>query len=498
MVSSIITSLVTVSIALLTFVGLYAPHYPTPEPTEIVGGNAVGGKTYRISGSGISSSQTTINLTSFQIAGGSQVLLMSDFGDLGCGTVEPGHETRQEFISFTGVTQNSDGTAQLTGVTRGLAPISPYTASTTIQYAHAGGSQLVISNSPPCFYEGYANLRASSTIQTIWDFSTLPESTSQPTTTNQFTNKVYVDALANQGAATSTEDNGGIIELGTLAEQADSNDGGANTPRVLQTKNSTSTCQVVNSYNLVASSTTGKLDLNCFDANNEFVFASTTSLGTTTLDKVNVIDGDITLNGTRLDFIGGNDYASSTFLTRDAAGNSTFAGLPISVVSTTTINNMAYATVTIAAPESVNYMDIQFQGISSSDSDNLGMYFLDANNERSRFHAYQSFQYTAGQGSVTPVASQAAANDLFVIGPATTTTHAFHANLINNSATIKQMTFQDTTGAALEIPWNTFGSGSFNVTTAQVRTIVFTPWPGGPGNPNGVINAGAVITIRYW
>jgi hypothetical protein len=77
------------------------------------------------------------------------------------------------------------------------------------------------------------------------------------------------------------------VELGTLAEQASSFDGGVDKPTVLQTKNSTSTCQVVGSYNIVASTTTGKMDKGCFDqtatynftgARNNFQNASSTGL----------------------------------------------------------------------------------------------------------------------------------------------------------------------------------------------------------------------------
>src|SRR3990167_3156433 len=273
-----ILPLVIIALAVVTAVGVYeyrkptiqtvAPNISTPisqEAPTLGSVNAVGGKVYKLSGSGISSSQTTIDLTSFQIAGGTQPLYMIDFGTLGCGTIEPGNSTRQEFVSFTGVTQNADGTAQLSGVARGLMPISPYTASTTLRYAHSGGSQFVISNSPPCFYENYANVTASTTIQALWNFAVLPQSTLTATTANQFTIKSYVDNVTNQGAATSTETNGGIVELGTLAEQATSYDGGVDKPTVLQTKNSTSTCQVVGTYNIVASSTSGKLDGNCLD-----------------------------------------------------------------------------------------------------------------------------------------------------------------------------------------------------------------------------------------
>lgn len=171
--------------------------------------NPVGGKTYFLSGSGVSASQTTIPLTNFDIAGGTQNLVMTDFGSLGCGTIEPGHATRQEFISFTGVTQNSDGSATLTGVQRGLSPIPNYAASTTLQDAHTGGSQFVLSNSPPCFYQDYASLSQAESIQGVYTFS----STSQPvydatpqTTSNplQLAHISFVNSVATAGCANAT------------------------------------------------------------------------------------------------------------------------------------------------------------------------------------------------------------------------------------------------------------------------------------------------------
>lgn len=157
--------------------------------------NAVGGKKYNLSGSGVSASQNTITLTNFDIAGDTQNLTMTHFGDKGCGTLDPGHTTRQEFISFTGITQNADGSAQLTGVTRGLLPVSPYTASTTFQASHSGGSSFVISNSPPCFYEDYASLSDNEAITGAW---TAPD----PTAAQGLATKSYVDTNVSGGAVT--------------------------------------------------------------------------------------------------------------------------------------------------------------------------------------------------------------------------------------------------------------------------------------------------------
>lgn len=285
--------------------------------TTLSGQLVVGGKTYTISGGGISSSQTTITLTNFDLAGSTQDLRISDFGNLGCGTIEPGHSTRQEFISFTGVTQNSDDTATLTGVVRGLQPVSPYTASTTLQYTHSGGSSFILSNSPPCFYESYANLNASSTISNLWTYKVYPEIASgvgNATTSLQFTTKNYVDNVVNQGAATSTQTLGGISELATQLEIASTTDLGVARPLVLHTLFSTSTPDLSatnrpNNY-LVMSEHTGLLHPDWFG---NLRLGTTTPFGGATFA--------IEQNGTSPLLSIGDTGTSTPFLFLDAKGN---------------------------------------------------------------------------------------------------------------------------------------------------------------------------------
>src|SRR3990167_3152728 len=187
--------------------------------------NAVGGERYFLSGSGISASQTTISLTKFGYTrpnGSYNTFTITNFGDLGCGTVQPGNTSgKQEFVSFTGVTQNSDGTAQLTGVTRGLDRVPPYTASSTLQTAHAGASEFVISNSPPCFYEGYANKNNTETITQLWNFDDIPwwNGTTAASSSNQLATRGYADSLTITGAPTSTFSGMGVVKLATLGSQ---------------------------------------------------------------------------------------------------------------------------------------------------------------------------------------------------------------------------------------------------------------------------------------
>ena len=234
----------------------------------------VGGTVYYLAGSGITSSAASITLTSLTLPQTGQKIKDSDLSDTFYITIEPGSTARQEFVSCTTVTQNAS-TATLTGCSRGLSPLSPYTASTTMQFAHSGGSKVIFSN-PPKLYDQAAFKGNDESITGLYTFSQNPISTAgNATTSTQLATKSYVDNVTNQGAATSTETNGGIVELGTLAEQANSYSGGADKPTVLQTKNSTSTCQVAGSYNLVASSTTGKLDKNCLDQTLNYSWSGT-------------------------------------------------------------------------------------------------------------------------------------------------------------------------------------------------------------------------------
>ena len=189
---------------------------PIEEPIEELGRaiNPVGGKTYTLYGGGINSADTTITLSSFKIPVSEIPYSMANFGDgvnaKGYVTLEPGSATKQEFVSFTGVTQNSDDTATLTGVSRGLAPVAPYTASTTYAKAHSGGSVVVISN-PPQLYEAIYS---------------------------------YIDNATTSGAVDGTVTAKGIYETATGFEAASTTQiGGGNTTAalVLTTLLSTST-----------------------------------------------------------------------------------------------------------------------------------------------------------------------------------------------------------------------------------------------------------------
>ncbi len=212
--------------------------------------NFVGTLPTTLSGSGITSSATSIGVTSMKISQTGQALTMANFGSIGYVTLEPGVSSRQEVASFTGITQNSNGTAILTGVTRGLSPVSPYTASSTMRFSHGGGTKLIVSNSPP-FYDTFANKNNNASIfgQYTFGSTTIPQMATDTTDAQLVANGTstlatlnYVNGVAVAGAPNATEAVKGIVELGTALETASSTIfGSTGASVVMQSKNATDT-----------------------------------------------------------------------------------------------------------------------------------------------------------------------------------------------------------------------------------------------------------------
>ena len=171
-----------------------------------------GGQTYTLQSS-ISSTQTTITLTSFNIQPTDDAITMALMNtSIAYGTIAP-KTTNSEFISFTGITANASGTFTLTGVTRGLDKTYPFTEDTDFKLPHAGGSQFILSDAPQVFnkYGALVNANTWSGVQT---FSTQPISTAGlPTGSTDLATKAYVD-----NTATGTTNINRIIVAGTAGE----------------------------------------------------------------------------------------------------------------------------------------------------------------------------------------------------------------------------------------------------------------------------------------
>lgn len=160
--------------------------------------NPAGGSTYYLNSS-ISSTATSITLSSFtEPVSGTPYTMTLLNTDIAYGTIAP-KTTSAEFISFTGITQNSDGTATLTGVTRGLAKKYPFTESTTFKLPHSGQSQFILSDAPQVFKK-FATLDNTETITNTWTFSDVPNTSQDPVNGNDITRRSWVLAQINGGA----------------------------------------------------------------------------------------------------------------------------------------------------------------------------------------------------------------------------------------------------------------------------------------------------------
>lgn len=226
-----------------------------------------------LAGSGVALDATSITLNSFKYPNGDTVS-MTDFGEKGFGTLEP-NTVREENISFTGITQLGSGKATLTGVTRGLGLSSPYTASSTLRFPHAGGTIFRITNSAP-FYNELLTKKNDETITGKVTYNVYPVFTDSTTATSseQFVTKRYVDNVLNQGAATSTEVIAGIAELATQIEMASSTDNGVNDPLVLQAKYATSTPSAVRGLYVPVAENDGYLSQLWLDLTEGFTFST--------------------------------------------------------------------------------------------------------------------------------------------------------------------------------------------------------------------------------
>lgn len=183
----------------------------------------VQGKDYRLAGSGCTAIATSITVKNFVLPDEDETeITMTDFGSVGYGVLDPG-TSREEIISFTGVTQNGNNTATLTGVTRGLKFNDDYSADTDLRHPHSGGAKFIISNTPQ-FYAELSGKDNDEDVTGIWTFSNSnpPRASAAITygasTEEYFTTKRYVDSVAIAGASDASTTQKGLAEEATQAQ----------------------------------------------------------------------------------------------------------------------------------------------------------------------------------------------------------------------------------------------------------------------------------------
>lgn len=208
-------------LAVVVFLGVYQQR-SSPVETETIqvlsATKPAGLFTYRLSGAGISSSASSFTLNSLTLPQNDYPIQDADVSDTFFITIEPGSTDRQEFVSCTTIGSNTGGTVTISGCTRGLSPITPYTASSTLQFAHSGASAVIFSDAPGLFNE-FAAKGNSETITGAWNFATAPTSSDECSTSTEYCTRGYVDLQVAAGfSASNVAANSGLITLGTAPE----------------------------------------------------------------------------------------------------------------------------------------------------------------------------------------------------------------------------------------------------------------------------------------
>lgn len=175
--------------------------------------------------SGASIGDTTVVLSEMKTIDG-VLLTMADFGTKGFITIDPGAGTLEEQISFTGITQNANGTATLTGVKTVLC-VSPYTETSGLAKEHSGGSTVAVAVTSG-FLNTFTNKLNNETITGTW---TIPTHTSSDV--HQPASIEYVNNIALSGAPNASETVKGLVELATAAECAAGTSAGATGARLV-------------------------------------------------------------------------------------------------------------------------------------------------------------------------------------------------------------------------------------------------------------------------
>jgi len=176
---------------------------------------------FSLAGSGAVIGATSITLKSMLDIDGGILTMSGTFGSTGYATLQPGEGDLEEQISFTGLTNNANGTTTLSGVST-VSFVYPYTETSGLAKTHAGSTTLVISNTSG-FYNKLTSKSDDETITGTWTFTNpnyprMDTATPPPTDDEQLATKKYVDDTAVSGAPDATLTVKGIVEVATAAE----------------------------------------------------------------------------------------------------------------------------------------------------------------------------------------------------------------------------------------------------------------------------------------
>jgi microcystin-dependent protein len=127
---------------------------------------------------GLSTTATTMRITPYPVDLDGTKLTITDFGATPSCTIDPKVSGFEEIVTFTGITDNLDGTATLTGLVRDLTSKYPYTTPGTGKLH--GSSAVVVFSDNPQMYGRLASKENDETITGQWTFNSFPITPSTP------------------------------------------------------------------------------------------------------------------------------------------------------------------------------------------------------------------------------------------------------------------------------------------------------------------------------
>lgn len=486
-------------------------HNPLLTPPQLSGEpqygafSPTGGASYRLYSS-ISGSATTITLSSFKEPVSNIPYTMTYLGsDVEYGTLGP-QTSLTEFISFTGITQNSDGTAQLSGVTRGLTRTpagNSCTASTTLAQAHSGQSIFILSD-PPCFFSEYATKRNTQSITGSWNFAStsMPHYDATPSAAmwaaavgTEFVDLNKLNSVVLTGCANASELTNGCAELATGREAASSTSlGGTGARLVLPATLASSSPSSSATSTLVMTQLDGRINPNFLATSSLYTYnlgaaiifqASTTMAATTTIAASSLTNNALVLNGVATKWLLGTfptaatQNATSTFLAITAAGIISPARPDFILLASTTVSG-AVATTTITIGATSTDLIVVFDSLAMAGTNLTSMQF---NSDTGANYDWTAAEFTSSYGRTAGSANKAINLEPFQ-GPFF---EHYEIHISNIPGRVKKMWWTGDRTVSPSTPIPVVGAGVWNNTTQSINTISF-------GN-NGTIPAGTRISV---
>lgn len=476
-------SIGNVFIGIGIFLGsIFGVHAPIQAPQDL--GAAVqpsGVLPATLSGSGISSSASSLTVTSFTIPQTGQLIQDSDLSSTFYLTLESGNRTKQEFISCTTLTQNSGGTATFSGCIRGLSPIYPYAASTTLALPHGGGTNVVVESNSPSFYSQFAALANNNLFTGQQAFTLTPTSTPVCASASELCNKTYVDSVAIAGASNSDDSTKGIVEMATRSEASTGTSfGGTGARLALGANIATSSCITAQNQVLVASSTTGKLSGNCFDTtNNAYTFtkaitfnSATSTFNATTSIAASANTAPLIINGVTTSWPSTAPTASSTPVF-DTSGNVTYTRPEFTLIASTTLTSVL-STTTLSWTAPAGGTDLKIVIAIPSFSGNVPTVYINFNGDTGNNYTYGAVL----EGGTGETGGTSLGAFSLIGNPGSNSTVGWHIVFnMSNAPALKKLA--SWTGSRDSNASVFMGGGSWNNTTARVSSITV-----GGGNVN--------------